>query len=85
MKDKYDNKNLENINAKELFKDIKDELDTILYHIDLLKAIVDSDCIVLTLDDAFKKIDKVFDTVTVIGNSSLTELTNRFQKGDKDE
>ena len=85
MKDKYDNIKLEDIDAEKLFKDIKDDLERALLHIDTLRAITNSDCVTLTLDEAFKKIDKAFDTITVIGNNSFTKLINRFQEEEEED
>ena len=85
MKDKYNSICLEDIDANQLFEDIKNELDLVLLHIDMLKAITNSDCITLNLHDAFQRIDKAFDIITVIGkNRAYVKLTNRFQERGED-
>ena len=92
MKDKYDNIKLEDINANQLFQDIKNEVDITLLHLDTLQAITSSDCFVLELNKAFKKINDALKILSAFSsllgvsiNGTYIKLDNRFQKeNDKD-
>ena len=80
MKDKYEKIKLINIDPVKLFKEVKDEIEIVMLHLDVLQAIASSDCSVLELDRAFKKIDEASDIL-----SDLTScLNNRFQEGEED-
>ena len=86
MKDKYDKMLLENIDANQLFEDITNEINVVLSHIDILEAIVDSNCIALNLRDVFRKIDNAFDIITVIEkDKDQDKIANRFQSIGEDD
>ena len=87
MKDKYNKVKLEDINANQLFQDIKNEVDITLLHLDTLQAITSSDCIVLELNKVFKKIDGALDILSDLSNllSTTIKLTNRFQEEEEED